>query len=116
MKRFFIFTANRNFRNAVIVATLTSCLLGASTGCALFGKKTDKEAAKISEFEEDSEENAKNEDSESTVFDSEREKQSDLSNFVSSFGRKSKDKKAVDPGQTFLMSDKAKEIYANTER
>ena len=115
MKRFSFFALNKKFRNAVLFATAATCLLGATNGCALFGKKNEKDV-KISEFEEDSEENAKNADSEGSVFDSEREKQSEMSNFVSSFGRKSQDKKAVAPGQTFLMSDKAKEIYANTER
>lgn len=115
MKRFSVFSPNRRFRNVFLIATFAAALLGASSGCAIFGKKTDNDA-KISEFEEDSEENDQNKDNETTVFDSERTKQSDMSDFVSSFGRKSKNKKEVDPGQTFLMSDKAKEIYANTER
>ena len=115
MKRFSFFSALPYFRNAALSVALIAALLGASTGCAIFNKKSDGDA-KISEFENDAEENAKNEDSEDSVFDSERKKQSDMSDFVSSFGRKSKTKKNVDPGQTFLMSDKAKEIYANTER
>ncbi len=115
MQRFFNIDQNRNFHNAILVATLASCFLGSSTGCAIFGKKSDNET-KISDFEEDSEENGKPEGSDENVFDSERKKQSEMSDFVSSFGRKSKTKKEVDPGQTFLMSDKAKEIYANTER
>ena len=115
MQRFFIFNTSRQFRNVVLTAALASCFLGASSGCAIFNKKSNNDA-KISEFEEDPEDAGKNEDGEETVFDSERKKQSDMSDFVSSFGRKSKNKKEVDPGQTFLMSDKAKEIYANTER
>ncbi|MBQ2849169.1 MAG: hypothetical protein IJE77_01695 [Thermoguttaceae bacterium] len=115
MKRFSLLNTNRNFRNVVLVAALFSCLLGASSGCAIFGKKTDGDA-KISEFEENEQENANDEESDGAVFESERKKQSGMSDFVSSFGRKSKEKKEVDPGQTFLMSDKAKEIYANTER
>lgn len=115
MKLFSFFAKDSFFCNAVLTAALGACLLGASSGCAIFSKKNNNDA-KISEFEEDAEEDGKNNDSEKTVFDSERAKQSDMSDFVSSFGRKSKTKKAVDPGQTFLMSDKAKEIYANTER
>jgi len=115
MRHSFIFNTNFPFRNAVLTAALASCLLGASSGCAIFNKKSNNDA-KIAEFEEDSEDVGKNEDAETSVFDSERKIQSDMSDFVSSFGRKSKNKKEVDPGQTFLMSDKAKEIYANTER
>lgn len=115
MQRFFIFAPRFQFRNAVLTAALASCLLGASSGCVIFNKKTDNDA-KISEFEEDPEESDEDKENETTVFDSERKKQSDMSDFVSSFGRKSKDKKEVAPGQTFLLSDKAKEIYANTER
>ncbi len=115
MKRFSTLVLNRNFRNVALLAALASGLLASSSGCAIFGKKTDNDA-KISEFEEEPEKDADNDDSTATVFDSERKKQADMSNFVASFGRKSKSKKEVDPGQTFLMSDKAKEIYANTER
>ena len=115
MKRFFLFSANANFRNAVLSAALLAGLLGASSGCAIFDKKSDGDA-KISEFEDDAEEKETAQDADASAFDEERKKQSGLSDFVSSFGRKSKEKKEVDPGQTFLMSDKAKEIYANTER
>ena len=115
MKRFSFLSANVNFRNAALSVALIACLLGAASGCAIFDKKSDGDA-KISEFEDDAEENEKNKDSEPTVFESERKKQSDMSEYVSAFGRKSKTKKEVSPGQTFLMSDKAKEIYANTER
>ncbi|MBQ6826602.1 MAG: hypothetical protein IJO46_01200, partial [Thermoguttaceae bacterium] len=109
MKHFLIFTASSKFRNAISLALLSVCLLGASSGCAHFSKKTDPNA-KISEFEEDSE-SVEDNGAKETVFDTERGKQSEMSDFVSSFGRKSKTKRTVDPGQTFLMSDKAKEIY-----
>lgn len=115
MKLFSKFNANRPLRNVVSTAAIIFCLLGSTTGCAIFGKKSNNDA-KISEFEEDSKETDQNKDAETTAFDSERKKQSDMSDFVSSFGRKSNVKKEVSPGQTFLMSDKAKEIYANTER
>ena len=115
MKRFRIFSANAPVRNVALTAALIAGLLGASSGCAIFNKKSGDDA-KIAEFEEETAENESGKDSEENFFDSERKKQSDMSDFVSSFGRKSKNKKTVDPGQTFLMSDKAKEIYANTER
>ena len=54
---------------------------------------------------------------ENDVFNTEREKQNELSEFLAQNGRKSKTKKSsVHPGDDFLLSDKAKEIYANTER
>jgi hypothetical protein len=115
MKRLITFNANTNIRNAALSVAIIAGLLGASSGCAIFDKKSDGDA-RVSEFEEDEERDEKSQGKEDSVFDSERKKQSDMSNFVSSFGRKSKNKKEVDPGQTFLMSDKAKEIYANTER
>lgn len=115
MKRYPIFSANAPLRNLALTAALIAGILGASSGCAIFNKKSDGNA-KINEFEEDAAETGSGKDSEDNFFDSERKKQSDMSDFVSSFGRKSKSKKDVDPGQTFLMSDKAKEIYANTER
>ena len=115
MKRFSPFSANANFRNAALSVALLAGLLGASSGCAIFDKKSDGDS-KISEFEDDAEENEKNNDAEPNAFESERKELSKTSDYVSSFGRKSKTKKEVSPGQTFLMSDKAKEIYANTER
>ena len=115
MKQFSLLGANVHFRNVALIAALIAPLLGAASGCAIFDKKSDGDS-KISEFEDDAEENADAEDSDGSVFDAERKKQSGMSDFVSSFGRQSKEKKKVDPGQTFLMSDKAKEIYANTER
>ena len=116
MRYFFAISQDHRLRNVILVAALISCLLASSSGCAIFGKKTDNNDAKISEFEEEAEKDEKNDDSDATVFDSERKKQSNMSDFVASFGKKSKNKKEIDPGQTFLMSDKAKEIYANTER
>ena len=115
MKRFSFFNAFPRFCNAFLIVALIAPLLGASSGCAIFDKKSDGDS-KIAEFEDDAEKKEVGDDAEATAFDAERKKQSGLSDFVSSFGRKSKEKKEVDPGQTFLMSDKAKEIYANTER
>ena len=74
--------------------------------------KGQKETARDEEFETDEFE----EEEESSVFDSERKKQRELSEFVADTGRSSKSKKKVRRGDDFLLSDKAKEIYANTER
>jgi hypothetical protein len=115
MKRISLLSANVRLRNVALIAALIAPLLGESSGCAIFDKKSDADS-KISEFEDDAEEKEAAQDADASAFDEERKKQSGLSDFVSSFGRKSKEKKEVDPGQTFLMSDKAKEIYANTER
>lgn len=70
-------------------------------GCSTFkGKKTDSVPTK-----------------EKTAFDSARDEHENLAEYVASAGRKNpKEKKEIDPGQTFLLSDKAKEIYRNTER
>ena len=78
------------------------------SGCSIFKGKTQEKD--VDEFEEFAEE-------EDSVFESERKKLSETSEFVAQNGRKSKSKKtAVRPGDDFLLSDKAKEIYANTER
>jgi hypothetical protein len=83
------------------------------TGCSTFnGKKKNKDHA--GQFEEDDEPDL---DDGQSIFDSERKKQNELSAFVAQNGRKSKSKTStVRPGDDFLLSDKAKEIYANTER
>ncbi|MBR4832748.1 MAG: hypothetical protein IKU86_00235 [Thermoguttaceae bacterium] len=117
MKRRSLFLLNAVRRDALLVAALSVCVLSASSGCAVFGKKSPQNS-QVAEFDEseETEKSTETKDKDASVFDAEREKQSGLSDFVSQFGRKSKTKKEVDPGQTFLMSDKAKEIYANTER
>lgn len=57
------------------------------------------------------------EEEDASVFDSERKKQKEMSDYVAQNGRsKDSKKKKISNGDTFLMSDKAKEIYANTER
>lgn len=79
---------------------LIGIVLFTFNGCALFGEKKsqkndiDVEMAKDKKSEEE-----------------------DLGEYVASYGRSDpKAKKKIDPGQTFLFSEKAKEIYANTER
>jgi len=76
-------------------------LLLPMTGCALFGKK-EPDAVKdpgVSAFEEERTEGEK------------------MSDFAASAGRANPyEKKKAAPGDTFLFSDKAKEIYNNTER
>ena len=54
---------------------------------------------------------------EEVLFDNQRSDQEKMSEFAASAGRKDpKEKKNVSKGETFLLSDKAKEIYAHTER
>lgn len=83
-------------------------------GCSTFknGKK-ERYTDLNDEFDEEDRNKAKEKE---RVFDSEREKQSQLSEYLAQTGRSSKAKKKVSSGDTFLLSDKAKEIYANTER
>lgn len=72
-----------------------------SSGCSLFKGKEESEVKKEND----------------AVFEAERDKQSDLAEYTASAGRADpKKKKKIHPGQMFLLSDKAKEIYANTER
>lgn len=99
--------SRRRFFELLLVAS-SSLSLG---GCATF--KSKKNRKEVSEFEED-EEN-KEEPNEQSVFESEREKQSELSKYVAKTAKTEK-KKKIKSGDTFLLSDKAKEIYANTER
>ncbi|MGI5831569.1 MAG: hypothetical protein ACOX6D_03420 [Thermoguttaceae bacterium] len=85
-------------------ATLFLCavLLLLSGGCAVFRQQG---AAKS--------DNATTE----ALFESQREQGSKMSAFVASAGQKNrKEKKPVTEGEAFLLTDKAKEIYANTER
>ncbi|MDO5553632.1 MAG: hypothetical protein Q4G68_07700 [Planctomycetia bacterium] len=87
-------------RLLAISILLTALLLPALSGCSLF-KGTKKEAP----------------DAEKTVFEEQRSEQDNLAAFVASAGRANpKEKKEASPGQTFLLSSKAKEIYNNTER
>lgn len=54
---------------------------------------------------------------EDAVFDKQRSEQEKMSDYVASAGRENpKEKKEASRGQTFLLSDKAREIYNNTER
>lgn len=72
------------------------------SGCAMFSKDKSSDDKKAAE---------------GSVFESQRSEEGKMSDFVASAGRKNpKEKKNVSLGETFLLSDKAKEIYANTER
>ena len=83
-------------------------------GCASNKGKTSKKKQK-GEFL--NEEHVAASDEDQDVFESERKKQNELSEFLAKNGRTSKEKKSsVRHGDDFLLSDKAKEIYANTER
>lgn len=72
----------------------------ALTGCALFSRhKSDGSEKEVSAFEQ------------------QRSDVDKMSEFAASAGRSNpREKKEADPGQTFLLSSKAKEIYNNTER
>lgn len=95
----------RTYRR-VMPILLTVCLLLCTglSGCALFsGLRGDKNDEPIADQFDEVEEPR-----------SEGDKMSD---YAASAGRANpNEKKKVDPGQTFLLSSKAKEIYQNTER
>ena len=97
--------------------TLTFMLLGGAvftaTGCSVFkGKEKGVEQSEAFEIDDKEEEGEEKED----VFAKERKKQREMSDFLAENGRDSKKKSKVRPGDDFLLSSKAKEIYANTER
>lgn len=84
----------------LIIVLLTSFFV--FSGCATTKNKHEEE------FEQEKE---------ASIFDKERENQNDLAKFAASAGRKDpNEKKKINKGQTFLLSDKAREIYENTER
>ena len=58
------------------------------------------------------------EDAVQAAFEAQRSQQSRMSSFVASAGRKRgpESEKPGGSGEMFLLSDKAREIYANTER
>ncbi|MDO4585669.1 MAG: hypothetical protein Q4C95_00060 [Planctomycetia bacterium] len=79
---------------------LIGIVLFTFNGCALFGEKKSQKNNVDVEIAKDN-----------------KSQEEDLGEYVASYGRSDpKAKKKIDPGQTFLFSDKAKEIYANTER
>ncbi len=82
----------------IILALCAAFLL--SGGCALTQKSEPKE------------------DAVQTAFEAQRSQQSRMSSFVASAGKKkdAESEKTVGTGEMFLLSDRAREIYANTER
>ena len=76
------------------------------------GKEKGVEQSEAFEIDDEEEEGEEKED----VFAKERKKQREMSDFLAENGRDSKKKSKVRPGDDFLLSSKAKEIYANTER
>lgn len=89
----------RIFRHFLILAFVFG--LFSTSGCAMFGKKESKPDAA----------------SEQEVFEKERSEQEKMSDYAASAGRTNPREKIVaDKGQTFLLSDKAKDIYNNLER
>lgn len=104
-------------KKSTLLNTITRCfvylmicefIFGGVTGCSLLRKsKKNNESVCITDLDM----------SEQNFLNCESEKQSAvLSEYVTQISRSSKEKKKVSVGDTFLMSDKAKEIYANTER
>jgi len=89
--------SRRRFCLAFLGASLIPCVSGCSTTKSQKKKKSE-------EFEDEDEDSKK------------RDGGSELSDYVAQTGRGSKEKKKLSKGDTFLMSDKAREIYANTER
>ena len=97
---------------AIMTSALPIILL---CSCSAFNKSSKKGPtdAAFSEDEDDEDQDSSSE----RIFEAERKKQADLSEFVAQNGRNSKKKQSsVRPGDDFLLSSKAKEIYANTER
>ncbi|MDO5308960.1 MAG: hypothetical protein Q4G03_05650 [Planctomycetia bacterium] len=107
--------SNTQLSRRVFCLTVISALCVA-TGCSTFGskKKTKRTEDEFALEEEDFEDDEDTRDH--VVFSSERKKQKETSDFLAQQGRGSKEKSKVRPGDDFLLSSKAKEIYANTER
>ncbi|MBO7725591.1 MAG: hypothetical protein J6S40_03895 [Thermoguttaceae bacterium] len=83
---------------SIILTLCAAFLLGG--GCALTQKNEPKE------------------DAVHAAFEAQRSQESQMSAFAASAGKKrgSESEKPAGTGEMFLLSDKAKEIYANTER
>ena len=83
-----------------IIPALCAAFLFLFGGCALTQKTEPKE------------------DAVQAAFEAQRSQESRMSSFVASAGKKkgSESEKPGGSGDMFLLSDKAKEIYANTER
>lgn len=87
---------------AAILSLAVLLILSSLSGCALFSGKKSAEPADTAE---------------AAVFDRERTEQEKLSDFAASAGRTNPhEKKQADKGQTFLLSNTAKDIYNNLER
>ncbi len=91
--------SRRRFFSAILGASL---ILGAC-GCSTTKSQKKK---KNEEFAEEDEDDAPKK----------RDQDSDMSDYVAKMGRGSKEKKKVSRGDTFLLSDKARQVYENTER
>lgn len=106
---------NKHLTRRVFVCALALGITSCLSGCSIFKSVSKKADINDCDFEEESDQESR---SEKNVFESERENQKQLSEYVSQTGKTSKapKKKKFSAGDTFLMSDKAKEIYANTER
>ena len=83
---------------------LISCLAGlfCLSGCAIFSKKEPKNDA---------------DPAAEAVLERERTEQEKMSDYAASAGRANpREKKEANKGETFLLSDTAKDIYNNLER
>lgn len=89
---------------------LISIFLFSCPGCSIFKGATRESDNSSVAFSED-----KTEDESDSFFETERKKQKELAEMVANTGSQNK-KRKVRRGDDFLLSDKAKEIYANTER
>ncbi|MBS7336353.1 MAG: hypothetical protein KIG81_00655 [Thermoguttaceae bacterium] len=89
---------------------MISIFLFSCPGCSIFKGATRESDNSSVAFSED-----KTEDESDSFFETERKKQKELAEMVANTGSQNK-KRKVRRGDDFLLSDKAKEIYANTER
>lgn len=102
-------------RRAFLGAVLGGfCAVGLS-GCALVDKFSFKKYKTVEKVEK-TEKAADAAKVDKKVFDTESDEQDEMADLVSETGRGGKEKREIPPGETFLLSDKAREIYANTER
>lgn len=88
----------------VLCSLCCTLLIGASTGCQFLPKSAQKQAVQESAFEESEKDQQLSQEDEMAEFLSAARKQ----------GGKKREPRI--PGQTFLMSDDAKNIYHNLDR
>ena len=92
--------SRRRFFSTILGASL---ILGAC-GCSTTKSQKKEKNEEFADEDEDDDSSKK------------RDQDSDMSDYVAKMGRGSKEKKKVSRGDTFLLSDKARQVYENTER